>query len=69
LGIPFAYFEATNWNIGDKDGYKQTKEHGRIFHTKKDTLEFLNEQFPGRIEERLSTFVQVLTYVLVSIEE
>ncbi|MGX1195444.1 Zn-dependent M28 family amino/carboxypeptidase [Metabacillus sp. SLBN-84] len=26
LGIPFAYFESTNWKIGELDGYEHTEE-------------------------------------------
>ncbi|WP_411334347.1 M20/M25/M40 family metallo-hydrolase [Metabacillus indicus] len=64
LGIPFAYFESTNWEIGDLDGYEQTEEHGGIWHTENDTLAFIEEAFPGRTEERLSSYSQVLTELL-----
>ncbi|MDR0139207.1 M20/M25/M40 family metallo-hydrolase [Metabacillus idriensis] len=64
LGIPFAYFESTNWEIGELDGYEQTEEYGGIWHTDNDTLAFIEEAFPGRTEERLSTYSQVLTELL-----
>ncbi len=63
-GIPFAYFEATNWEIDDMDGYTQTEEHGSYWHTSKDTLGDIERDFPGRVEERLSTFSVVLRDVL-----
>ena len=65
-GISYAYLEATNWNLGDKDGYTQTEKFGGIWHTDKDTLEFLRREFPGRVEERLSTFSQVLEHMLTA---
>lgn len=68
-GIPYAYFEATNWEIGDKDGYDQTVKHGAIMHTNKDTLNFIEREFPGRVQERLHTFVTVLTNLLLYIDE
>ncbi|MDZ5471366.1 M20/M25/M40 family metallo-hydrolase [Bacillus sp. 31A1R] len=63
-GIPIGYFEATNWEIGDKDGYTQTEKHGSIWHTSNDTIDFIEEKFPGRIEEHLSTFSILLTDLL-----
>lgn len=64
LGIPYAYFEATNWEIGDLDGYTQTEKHGAVWHTPNDTLDFIDREFPGRIEEHLTTFSQALTELL-----
>lgn len=66
LGISYAYLEATNWNLGDKDGYTQTEKHGSIWHTEKDTLEFLNREFPGRVEEHLQVFSDLLTHMLTN---
>lgn len=64
LGIPYGYLEATNWEIGALDGYDQTVEHGGIWHTENDTLEFIEAEYPGRIQEHLSTFSTVLTDLL-----
>lgn len=67
-GIPYTYLEATNWSLGDKDGYTQVAaaygENGKIWHTEYDTLEYINATFPGRIQERLNLFVTVLEAVL-----
>ncbi|WP_223702126.1 M20/M25/M40 family metallo-hydrolase [Sutcliffiella deserti] len=63
-GIPYAYFESTNWEIGDQDGYEQTEEYGGIWHTSNDTLKFIQQAFPGRLEERLSTYSTVLIDLL-----
>ncbi|WP_237446485.1 M20/M25/M40 family metallo-hydrolase [Shimazuella alba] len=60
-GIPYAYFEATNWEIGDLDGYTQTVKHGAIWHTANDNLTFLEREFPGRVKEHLKGFTIVLT--------
>lgn len=67
-GMPYAYFEATNWDIVELDGYTQTEEHGSIWHTENDTLDAIEERFPGRVEERLSTFSTLLTEVLKSLD-
>jgi alkaline phosphatase isozyme conversion protein len=63
-GIPYGYLEATNWEIGALDGYDQTEKHGGVWHTKNDTLEFIEKEYPGRIQEHLSTFSTLLTDML-----
>ncbi|MBU8918872.1 M20/M25/M40 family metallo-hydrolase [Bacillus sp. FJAT-29953] len=63
-GIPYGYLEATNWEIGDLDGYTQTVEYGEVWHTPDDTIEFIENAFPGRIQEHLSTFSVLLTDLL-----
>ncbi len=72
-GIPYGYFEATNWTLGDMDGYTQVDVEygldGAIWHTGYDNIGYIEDTFPGRIEERLSTFTQVLTNILVLIKE
>ncbi len=65
-GIPYVYFESTNWNLGGQDGYTQVDMqygvNGEIWHTDHDTLEYIDTQFPNRIDERLSTFTQMLDF-------
>lgn len=67
-GIPFAYFESTNWTLGDKDGYTQVDpqygDGGAIIHTQYDTLTYLDETFPGRVNERLNSAVTILYNLL-----
>ena len=65
-GIPYGYFEATNWHLGDMDGYTQTEKHGEIWHTENDNLDFLEREFPGRVEERLMTFSNTLTELVLN---
>jgi hypothetical protein len=63
-GVPYIYFESTNWTLGVKDGYTQVDPKygvdGEIWHTEFDNLEYLEENFPGRTALRLSTFSQVI---------
>lgn len=64
VGIPFAYFEATNWNLGKRDGYIQVDlqfgQRGEIWHTKFDTLAYIDATFPGRIDQHLQLFITLL---------
>ena len=59
-GIPYLYFEATNWLLGDKDGYINTVKAGEIWHSKKDTISYIEQQFPGRMEAQLEAEYTVL---------
>ncbi|MCZ0716939.1 M28 family peptidase [Aerococcus kribbianus] len=68
-GIPVAYFESTNWELGDKDGYVQTKVAGPIMHTEKDNLDFISQTFPGRIQSNLATHSELLYYLLLSLSQ
>jgi len=67
-GVPFLYFEATNWKLGEKDGMTQVDpglgEAGAIRHTTYDTLDYLQTTFPGRIEAHLDLFVRLVLKVL-----
>ena len=67
-GIPYVYFESTNWNLGAQDGYTQVDMeygvNGEIWHTDHDTVEYIDSQFPNRVDERLGTFTHVLSTFL-----
>ncbi|HTX89953.1 MAG TPA: M20/M25/M40 family metallo-hydrolase [Anaerolineales bacterium] len=71
-GIPYIYFEATNWDLGAKDGYTQVDPkygvNGEIWHTADDTLEYLDATFPGRVDQHLNLYVPVLYNILTQYE-
>lgn len=62
-GIPFAFFEATNWDL-DPDAMTQVDtdlgEDGKIRHTEYDTLDYIDATFPGRIDNHLNVFITLL---------
>lgn len=63
--VPVLAVEATNWEIGDLDGYTQTSNPnvpgGATWHDPAtDNLEFINRVFPGLIEERTRNYTQIL---------
>lgn len=63
--VPVLAAEATNWDIGDLDGYVQTTNPnvpgGATWHDPAtDNLEFINATFPGLIEERTRNYTQIL---------
>lgn len=71
LGLPYLYFESTNWDLQYEDGSysegEQETEEYPIMHTESDNLSFLHENFPGRIEDRLYTYTTLLSNLLVQI--
>jgi Zn-dependent M28 family amino/carboxypeptidase len=67
-GIQYAYFEATNWDLGELDGYVQVDptlgKDGEIWHTQFDNLDYITKTLPGRLEDHLSLFSNVLMHIL-----
>lgn len=66
-GIPVVAFESTNWEIGDKDGYTQTEEHGSYWHTPNDSLQKILEDYPYRPGVRLYTYTKATMEFLRSL--
>ena len=63
-GIPYLYFEATNWLLGEKDGYLNTAKDREIWHSRKDTLSYIEQRYPGRLERQLSEeFAALATFL------
>ncbi len=67
-GIPYLYLEATNWLLGEKDGYLNTTKDREIWHSKKDTLSYIEQRYPGRLQEQLETEFAALTTFLTEYE-
>ena len=72
--MPVLAAEATNWSIGELDGFTQTADprvpNGRTWHDPAtDNREFINEIFPGLIEERTHDYTLVLDQLLIDVNE
>ncbi|VEP13529.1 Alkaline phosphatase isozyme conversion aminopeptidase [Hyella patelloides LEGE 07179] len=72
--VPVLAAEATNWEIGEKDGYTQTSNPnvpgGATWHDPAtDNLTFINEVFPGLIEERTQNYTQVFDTLLSTLND
>ncbi len=67
-GIPYLYFEATNWLLGDKDGYLNTVKDREVWHSKKDTLSYIEQRYPGRLEHQLAQEFTALAAFLTEFE-
>lgn len=73
-GIPVAAFEATNWEIGDLDGYLQLDatqfedpayaDLWEVWHTPYDRLEFIDGLLGDRPEKHLEAFT-IAVYVFL----
>ncbi len=69
--IPFAYFEATNWDLSPDAMIQvdpQFGDEGEIRHTEYDSVEYIDETFPGRIDEHLAAFTTLLYNLLTQYE-
>ena len=77
-GIQYIYFEATNWFAASSKsdtlsytGYLETYdetlgEDGMFMNTKYDTLENLNELFPGRAEAHMHLYSPLLSALILA---
>ena len=65
-GVPYLYLEATNWLLGDKDGYINSAKYGEIWHSKKDTISYVEQQLPGRMEAQLEVEFAALAEFLTT---
>jgi hypothetical protein len=68
---PFINIEATNWDLGDSDGYQQTHsgagESGRIWHTRYDDIDYVELLHPGRGKARAKALIPTLIAFLQSL--
>ncbi|WP_045784921.1 aminopeptidase [Chania multitudinisentens] len=68
--IPVMAVEATNWSLGEKDGYQQVAispqfPQGITWHRPQyDNLHYLDSHLPGRIDKRSRDSVQILLPLL-----
>lgn len=67
-GIPYVFFLAGNLNYYPEDPYRQTEKLGVIMNSSQDDLALINKTFPGRAEERLSGYAQLLYHFLLEME-
>lgn len=67
-GIPYLYLESTNWLLGEKDGYLNTAKDRQIWHSKKDTLSYIEQRYPGRIEHQMEVAFAALALFLTEYE-
>lgn len=65
VGVPYLYFEATNWDIPDYTGYGETYMIGMLMNTSNDYLEYIESYFPGRPMHHLSMFSKLLNQLLL----
>lgn len=64
IGIPYLYFEATNWEIPDYTGYGESSIVGMLMNTENDYLEYIETYYPGRPLKHLTQFSALLNALL-----
>jgi alkaline phosphatase isozyme conversion protein len=65
-GVPTVAFTATNWDLGRRNGAVNTAKDGRLWHTAKDTVDYIEKAYPGRMREQLADLSLLLETLLTS---
>ncbi len=63
--IATAAFTATDWRVDDT-GLTATGEGGRLWHSRKDTVAFVDRAYPGRVRQQLADLSRLLETLLTS---
>ncbi|MBR6898630.1 MAG: M28 family peptidase [Lachnospiraceae bacterium] len=68
-GVPYIYFEASNWNGGNHTNFYQTADpdvvNGKMFHVPEyENMEFYRAHFGDRIEKHLAAYGKLLDFLL-----
>ncbi len=74
IGIPYVYFEASNWNGGSFDNFYQTSDpavaNGKIMHVVDyDQMPFLKAHFDQRMKEHLRDYVRITCSLLSTMQQ
>ena len=65
-GVATASFTALTWSLGGKTGAVVSAEDGRLWHTRKDTVAYVQNKYPGRVAGQLRDLSRVLDVLLTS---
>lgn len=65
-GIPTVTLTAGNWEAEPRAGAAQTARYGRLSGSRRDTVGFVEEKFPGRVRDQLSDLARLLEVFLTS---
>jgi alkaline phosphatase isozyme conversion protein len=65
-GVVTAGLTSGNWEAEPAVGDAQTAEYGRISGTRRDTVQFVEEKYPGRVQRQLSDLARLLEVILTS---
>jgi alkaline phosphatase isozyme conversion protein len=74
-GIPVVNLEATNWTLGEKDGYQQTSKSkcfpsGYSWHLVDiDNIAHLDKCLPGRVEQRTRDAMRIMVPLIEELAE
>jgi alkaline phosphatase isozyme conversion protein len=65
-GVATASFTALDWSLSGKTGAVVTAEGGRLWHSRKDTVAYIEKKYPGRVAGQLRGLSRVLDVLLTS---
>ena len=64
-GVATAAFTATDW-AADDTGLTATGDGGRLWHSPKDAVAFIDRSYPGRVKRQLADLSRLLETLLTS---
>jgi Zn-dependent M28 family amino/carboxypeptidase len=67
-GIPFAWLEAADLDVGDHSVFTSTAREGVLRHTTADNLAHVDHLYPGRLKRQLGDFATVLERYIVTMK-
>jgi hypothetical protein len=65
-GVATASFTSLNWSLSGKSGAVVTAEDGRLWHSSRDTVAYVERKYPGRVAGQLRDLSRVLDVLLTS---
>jgi hypothetical protein len=65
-GVATASFTSLNWDLSGKSGAVVTAEDGRLWHSSRDTVAYVESKYPGRVSGQLRDLSRVLDVLLTS---
>ena len=65
-GVATASFTSLNWALSGRSGAVVTAEDGRLWHSRKDTVAYVESKYPGRVAGQLRDLSRVLDVLLTS---
>ncbi len=65
-GVATASFTSLNWSLSGRTGAVVTAEDGRLWHSRRDTVAYVDKKYPGRVARQLHDLSRVLDVLLTS---
>jgi len=65
-GVATASFTSLDWSLSGRTGAVATAEDGRLWHSRKDSVAYVEKRYPGRVGDQLAGLSRLLEVLLTS---